>query len=102
MDESVNERVIKVAANEIWDAAHAVNGLSPRGALALARRLWGDARRQSFEEAAALHESISPHCEHEPGMGAGAIGAVIRYRDAIRELAATYEPVSGTGEGGGR
>ena len=36
------------------------------------------------ERAASLHESIRPSCDHEPNIGAGAMGAVIPYRDAIR------------------
>lgn len=37
------------------------------------------------ERLAQLHDSIDPHCDHEkPGEGAGAMGAIIRYRDAIR------------------
>lgn len=41
------------------------------------------------ERAAALHESINPasDAERESGTpGAGAMGAVIEYRDAIRKL----------------
>ena len=38
------------------------------------------------ERDARLHDSVDPHCDHEkPGQGAGAMGAVIRYRDAIRQ-----------------
>jgi hypothetical protein len=37
------------------------------------------------ERLAQLHDSIDPHCDHEkPGEGAGAMGAITRYRDAIR------------------
>lgn len=43
--------------------------------------------RDALERAAMLHESISTHCDHDPrGDGGGAMGAIIRYRDAIREL----------------
>lgn len=36
------------------------------------------------ERAASLHESVRVHCAHEPDAGAGAMGAVIQYRDLIR------------------
>lgn len=47
------------------------------------------ARDETLEEAARLHESIDPACDHErldriPG--AGAMGFILRYRDAIRVL----------------
>lgn len=47
------------------------------------------ARDEALEEAAQLHENINPACDHERehgAPGAGAMGAVIRYRDAIRAL----------------
>lgn len=40
------------------------------------------------EACAMLHESIRTNCDHEPGAGAGAMGAVIAYRDAIRARSA--------------
>lgn len=46
-------------------------------------------RNAALEEAARLHENIDPACDHErvrDAPGAGAMGAVIRYRDAIRAL----------------
>lgn len=43
--------------------------------------------RAGVEAAANLHETIAPFCQHEPSIGAGAMGAVIQYRDAIRALA---------------
>lgn len=46
-------------------------------------------RDEALEEAARLHENIDPACDHERQKGhpgAGAMGAVIRYRDAIRAL----------------
>lgn len=46
-------------------------------------------RDDALEEAARLHENIYPACEHERqkgDLGAGAMGAVIAYRDAIRAL----------------
>lgn len=45
-------------------------------------------RLETLEECARLSESVSPYCDHEPEIGAGAMGAIIRYRDAIRGLAA--------------
>jgi hypothetical protein len=39
------------------------------------------------ERAASLHESVRTHCDHEPDAGAGAMGAVINYRDLIRAKA---------------
>jgi len=48
-------------------------------------------RREALEEAALLHDSIDPACDHErqDGVpGAGAMGAIIEYRDKIRALAA--------------
>lgn len=44
--------------------------------------------RQAWEKAAALHEDIDPRCDHDGGPGAGAMGAVIRYRDELRRHAA--------------
>lgn len=47
------------------------------------------ARNAALEEAAALHESINPASDeerHHRAPGAGAMGAVIEYRDKIREL----------------
>lgn len=44
--------------------------------------------RAATERAAMLHESIDPACDHERTEGhpgAGAMAAVIAYRDAIRE-----------------
>lgn len=41
--------------------------------------------RAAIEWAGNLHDSVSPSCDHEPeGAGAGAMGAVIAYRDLIR------------------
>jgi RNase P subunit RPR2 len=45
------------------------------------REIWA----MALELAASLHESVDVHCDHEPPAGAGAMGAVIRYRDLIRE-----------------
>lgn len=42
------------------------------------------AREAERERCAMLHESVRTHCDHEPGAGAGAMGAVIQYRDLIR------------------
>ena len=51
-------------------------------------RLFRDAARRAREEererCAMLHESVRTHCDHEPSAGAGAMGAVINYRDLIR------------------
>lgn len=45
------------------------------------------ARNAALEEAAMLHEQIPNHCSHEINCpGCGAIGAIVRYRDAIRAL----------------
>lgn len=47
------------------------------------------ARDEALEDAARLHENINPACDHERvrgDPGAGAMGAVIEYRDAIRAL----------------
>lgn len=52
------------------------------------------ARNQGIEEAARLHEQIDPSCDHERqngDPGAGAMGAVIEYRDAIRNLKTEQE-----------
>jgi len=35
--------------------------------------------------ASELHTDVRAHCDHEPAAGAGAMGAVINYRDQIRE-----------------
>lgn len=46
---------------------------------------WNDA----LEVAAGLHESMNPACDHERehgDPGAGAMGVVVEYRDAIRAL----------------
>lgn len=48
-----------------------------------------DTRDAALEEAARLHENINAACDHERqhgAPGAGAMGAVIEYRDAIRAL----------------
>lgn len=48
-------------------------------------------RRAAVEECARLHENINPASDDERlrgAPGAGAMGAVIEYRDAIRALAA--------------
>lgn len=48
-------------------------------------------RNGALEEAAQLHESINPASDHERdhhAPGAGAMGAVIEYRDKIRALKA--------------
>ena len=42
------------------------------------------ARADERERCAMLHESVRVNCDHEPGAGAGAMGAVIQYRDLIR------------------
>lgn len=51
-------------------------------------RLYRDAARRARDEererCAMLHESVRVNCDHEPGAGAGAMGAVIQYRDLIR------------------
>jgi hypothetical protein len=50
------------------------------------------ARVQALEEAAYLHESVNPASDaerHHNDPGAGAMGAVIEYRDAIRALITT-------------
>ena len=42
-----------------------------------------------LERCAAVHESINPACDHERqngAPGAGAMGAIIEFRDAIRKL----------------
>lgn len=44
-------------------------------------------RAAAFEEAARLHEQVRTICDHEPGAGGGAMGAVIDYRDKIRASA---------------
>lgn len=41
-------------------------------------------RASERERCASLHESVRTNCDHEPGAGAGAMGAVIAYRDLIR------------------
>lgn len=46
-------------------------------------------RNEAFEEAARLHEQINPASDDERlkgHPGAGAMGAVIEYRDALRGL----------------
>ena len=42
------------------------------------------ARIDERERCAMLHESVRVNCDHEPGAGAGAMRAVIQYRDLIR------------------
>lgn len=52
-------------------------------------RLIGDIRKAERERCARLHENINPASDDERlagHPGAGAMGAVIEYRDAIREL----------------
>lgn len=47
------------------------------------------ARVKALDDAAALHESVNPASDDERGHGvpgAGAMGAVIEYRDKIRAL----------------
>jgi hypothetical protein len=46
--------------------------------------VWLAAFNAATERAASLHESVQTHCSHEPAAGAGAMGAVINYRDMIR------------------
>ncbi|WP_329684256.1 hypothetical protein [Longimicrobium sp.] len=49
-----------------------------------------EGRRAGLREAADLHESMDVACDHERltgDPGAGAMAAVIQYRDAIRALA---------------
>lgn len=46
--------------------------------------VWVEAWTAATERAASLHESVRVNCDHEPGAGAGAMGAVIQYRDLIR------------------
>ena len=49
-----------------------------------------EVRAQAFEEAADLHPNINPASDEERlrgSPGAGAMGAVIEYRDALREKA---------------
>lgn len=51
------------------------------------------------ERAAALHEAVNPACDHERGHdtpGAGAMGAVIEYRDRIRARSPSL-PTAGEG-----
>jgi hypothetical protein len=48
-----------------------------------------DAERAALERAAQLHEQINPASDaerHNGDPGAGAMGAVIEYRDAIRAM----------------
>lgn len=46
--------------------------------------VWLAAYSAATERAASLHESVRVNCDHEPDAGAGAMGAVIQYRDMIR------------------
>ena len=46
--------------------------------------VWLAAYSAATERAAMLHESVRVNCAHEPGAGAGAMGAVVQYRDLIR------------------
>ena len=53
------------------------------------------ARKAALEDAALLHENINPASNDERlnnVPGAGAMGAVIEYRDAIRALAESEKP----------
>ena len=55
--------------------------------LAALREQVRQARNAALDEAAMLHEQIPNHCSHEINCpGCGAIGAIVRYRDAIRAL----------------
>jgi hypothetical protein len=50
--------------------------------------VWLAAFTAATERAASLHESIDPACSHERehnAPGAGAMGAVVQYRDLIRQ-----------------
>jgi hypothetical protein len=47
-----------------------------------------EAKALGMEEAANLFENINPYCDHEPKAGAGGMGGVLRFRDAIRARAA--------------
>lgn len=53
-------------------------------------RAWNLATQAAYERAAMLHESVNPASDGERSNndpGAGAMGAVIEYRDLIRNLA---------------
>lgn len=59
---------------------------------AVLRAVASAARNDALEEAARLHESINPASDDERlkgSPGAGAMGAVIEYRDKIRALRST-------------
>ena len=52
------------------------------------------AEQAAYERAAMLYENIDPACDHERqngDPGAGAMGAIIEYRDKIRALAKETE-----------
>lgn len=72
-----------LAADEFYDNGSIENATrSIKAALA-------EAEREALEKCARLHESINPASDDERikgHPGAGAMGAVIEYRDAIRAL----------------
>lgn len=62
---------------------------------AIAQAVLDKVRNDALEEAAALHESINPASDDERyrgSPGAGAMGAVIEYRDRIRSLKSKERP----------
>ena len=53
-----------------------------------------ECEQAAYERAAMLYENIDPACDHERqngDPGAGAMGAIIEYRDKIRALAKETE-----------
>ena len=80
-------------AHGVWEAACDHPDGDIEGTLVAAiREAEVDARRAAFEDAARLHDSIDPGCQHDAGEGCGAMGAIIRYRDAIRQRARDTKP----------
>jgi len=92
-----DERLVEIAA-EVYGGCEVGNvNVTPRG-MVLARRIRDEAYRAGLEEAARLHEMINPASDAErleniPG--AGAMGAIIDYRDAIRARIGNNEPEGG-------
>lgn len=79
-------------AREAWEAADSPTisweQVEPLF-LDLARRAHAEGFKEGVERAVSLHENVDPACAHEiqrGDPGAGAIGAVVRYREAIRSL----------------
>lgn len=66
-----------------------LGGVLTTSQIAFVEELFEISADDALEKAAGLHENIDPSCDHERQKGdpgAGAMGAVIEYRDSIRVL----------------